>query len=151
MFTSIDKALVAVLGGVVYALAHFGVMVPEAWVETVQGLIVAATPVLVYVFPNKGAFTSSSPSAMDEYGGMSIRSVMLSILGILVIGSLAACGGSPQDIQRQSVLLGCSAQATAQGLVLGSPERTAFVAACITPVIVEVVVDEINEAAEDGT
>jgi hypothetical protein len=53
MVTGIDKAIVAVLGGVVTLLANFGVTMPE----NTQALITAVAPVLtalaVYFTPNK--------------------------------------------------------------------------------------------------
>lgn len=54
MFTAIDKALVAVVMGVLYLLNTFtGLSLPFLDVATVTSVIVFLTPVLVYFFPNK--------------------------------------------------------------------------------------------------
>lgn len=54
MFTSIDKALIAIVMAVAYILTGvFGVNVPEATLATIEAGIVAATPVLVWLIPNR--------------------------------------------------------------------------------------------------
>ncbi len=56
MFTTIDKALVAIVMGVAFVLAQvFGVNVDEATLEKIEAGIVAATPILVWLVPNKTA------------------------------------------------------------------------------------------------
>lgn len=52
MFTSIDKALVAALMGLIYIANHFGlnIGVSEATVSLIVGVL---TPVLVHLMPNK--------------------------------------------------------------------------------------------------
>lgn len=54
MFTSIDKALIGLVMALAYLATAFGYTVPDAWVTTAEGFIVAITPILVYLIPNKG-------------------------------------------------------------------------------------------------
>ena len=63
MFTSFDKALVALAGAALFLLNHFA-GVDLGWSEeTVAALVAAATPLLTYVVPNKrgGAARRLSP------------------------------------------------------------------------------------------
>jgi hypothetical protein len=53
MFTSIDKALVALVMAVLSILTFFGITVPEWASEQAVGSVIGAlTPVLVYFWPN---------------------------------------------------------------------------------------------------
>lgn len=54
MFTSVDKALVALVMGALYVATSFGVMVP-AWASqtSIESVIGILTPILVYFVPNK--------------------------------------------------------------------------------------------------
>lgn len=54
MFTSIDKALVALLGAIVYlASALFGVELSWLTADMIQNAVTFATPLLVWLVPNK--------------------------------------------------------------------------------------------------
>jgi hypothetical protein len=53
MFTSIDKALIAIVAGVIYFANTLGFAVPAEWVATINSGIVAITPILVWLMPNK--------------------------------------------------------------------------------------------------
>lgn len=54
MITSLDKALIALAGAVIYFLSNFaGVQIGEELAGTIQTVIVALTPILVYLIPNK--------------------------------------------------------------------------------------------------
>lgn len=53
MFTSIDKALVAALGALVYFLAQFGITIPWLTPEIIENIAVGLTPILVWLIPNK--------------------------------------------------------------------------------------------------
>lgn len=54
MFTSIDKALVAAVMGVLFILQTYtGISLPWATPETVSTIIGLLTPVLVWAIPNK--------------------------------------------------------------------------------------------------
>ena len=53
MFTSIDKALVAALGALVYFLAQFGITLPWLTPEIIENIAVGLTPILVWLIPNK--------------------------------------------------------------------------------------------------
>jgi hypothetical protein len=58
MYTSIDKALVALAGAVVYLLtALFGVNVSWLSPEMIQNGVTFLTPLLVWLVPNKPAAT----------------------------------------------------------------------------------------------
>jgi hypothetical protein len=56
MFTSIDKAIIGAIMGLIFILSSQGVAIPEflneTWVTSVVGVL---TPVLVYFVPNKGS------------------------------------------------------------------------------------------------
>jgi hypothetical protein len=54
MFTSIDKALVALLGAIVYLLsALFGVEIGWLTQDLIQNAVTFVTPLLVWAVPNK--------------------------------------------------------------------------------------------------
>lgn len=53
MFTSIDKALVALVMGALYLLNSFGGIDFGISEEAVTGLIGVLTPILVWLIPNK--------------------------------------------------------------------------------------------------
>lgn len=53
MFTSFDKALVALLGAAVYFLGLFGVEFIWLTPEVIQNIAVGITPFLVWLIPNK--------------------------------------------------------------------------------------------------
>lgn len=53
MFTSVDKALTAIVAALAYLATTFGYTVPTEWIDEAQGVIVAVTPFLVWLFPNK--------------------------------------------------------------------------------------------------
>lgn len=53
MFTSFDKALVALLGAVVYFLGLAGISLPWLTPEVIQNIAVGLTPFLVWLVPNK--------------------------------------------------------------------------------------------------
>ncbi len=54
MFTTIDKALVAIIGGVIYLLSALGVIPADAVSpETIAGWASVLTPILVWLVPNK--------------------------------------------------------------------------------------------------
>lgn len=54
MFTTIDKALVAGLGAIIYFLGEFGIGLPfEASEALLQSLAAVLTPILVWAIPNK--------------------------------------------------------------------------------------------------
>lgn len=56
MFTTIDKALVAAVMGLIFILQTNGLVLPEFLTEDwITSLIGVATPVVVYFFPNKVA------------------------------------------------------------------------------------------------
>jgi hypothetical protein len=55
MFTSIDKALVAVVMAGLFLLTEFTGVDLGLSQETVAAIIAAATPLLVYIVPNKRA------------------------------------------------------------------------------------------------
>jgi hypothetical protein len=56
MFTSIDKALVALVMAVLFILTQLGIAVPSWANETVVTSIIAGvTPILVWWIPNKKA------------------------------------------------------------------------------------------------
>lgn len=55
MFTSIDKALVALVMGVLFLLNTFAGIDLGVSEETVTAIIAAATPLLVWLIPNKPA------------------------------------------------------------------------------------------------
>ncbi len=54
MITNFDKAIVAMLGAIVFGAMQAGVPVPE-WMDTqwVQALAATLTPILVWLIPNK--------------------------------------------------------------------------------------------------
>lgn len=56
MFTSVDKALVALFMAFAYMLSHFGIVLPE-WVSEGNAGMLAGfiSTVLVYIVPNKTA------------------------------------------------------------------------------------------------
>lgn len=53
MFTSMDKAIAALLGVVVYLLAQFGITLPWVTADLLQDIAVYLTPFLVWLVPNK--------------------------------------------------------------------------------------------------
>lgn len=54
MFTTIDKAIAAILGGLVYMLSYLGIIPADAVSpETVGAWAAVITPILVYLIPNK--------------------------------------------------------------------------------------------------
>lgn len=53
MFTSIDKALVAAFGAIVYLAQAFGGVNIGISNETFATIMAAAMPILVYLVPNK--------------------------------------------------------------------------------------------------
>lgn len=54
MFTTIDKAIVAILSGVIYLLSYLGVIPPDfVSPETIAALAAVITPALVWWIPNK--------------------------------------------------------------------------------------------------
>lgn len=53
MFTTFDKALVALLGALVYFLAQFGITIPWLTPEIIEDIAVGLTPFLVWLIPNK--------------------------------------------------------------------------------------------------
>ena len=54
MFTSIDKAIVAAIMGLLFILSSAGVAIPEFINEQyVQTIVGVATPFLVWAIPNK--------------------------------------------------------------------------------------------------
>lgn len=53
MFTSIDKALTAIIMAILYLLNTFGVVDIGLSEETVGGILAAALPLLVWWIPNK--------------------------------------------------------------------------------------------------
>lgn len=56
MFTAIDKALVALVGAVVYlASALFGVEIGWLTPDMIQNAVTFVTPLLVWLVPNKTA------------------------------------------------------------------------------------------------
>lgn len=56
MFTSIDKALIALVMSVAFMLNQFGLDIPAWFTESgVTGVISALNPILVYFFANKVA------------------------------------------------------------------------------------------------
>ena len=55
MFTSIDKALVAIVMAAFFMLNEFGGIEIGLSEETVTAIIAAATPILVYFVPNRRA------------------------------------------------------------------------------------------------
>ncbi len=61
MFSSIDKAIVAILSGIVFLAAEFGLDVPIS-----EGVIAAIgtviTSILVYFVPNKSVPSAQPPS-----------------------------------------------------------------------------------------
>jgi len=63
MFTSLDKALVALVMAVLAILNQaFGIVTPSFLSETNVTMIIAAlTPLLVYVIPNKAAVAPTTP------------------------------------------------------------------------------------------
>lgn len=56
MFSGLDKAIVAAFMSIMALLNTAGVNIP-AWAgeDWITALVAAATPILVYVWPNKGA------------------------------------------------------------------------------------------------
>lgn len=54
MFTSVDKALAALIGGVVFLLQQYA-QVDLSWLSasTIEGFIPFLTAILVYLVPNK--------------------------------------------------------------------------------------------------
>jgi|TARA_Y100000034_G_C6794879_1_gene356194 hypothetical protein len=54
VITNFDKAIVAMLGAIVFGAMQAGVPVPE-WMDTqwVQALAATLTPILVWLIPNK--------------------------------------------------------------------------------------------------
>ena len=58
MFTSIDKALVALIGAIVYLLsAFFGIKISWITPDLIQNVVTFVTPLLVWLVPNKKALT----------------------------------------------------------------------------------------------
>lgn len=55
MFTSIDKALTALVMATLFLLNQFAGLDLGLSAETVAAVIAAATPVLIYLIPNKAA------------------------------------------------------------------------------------------------
>lgn len=55
MFTSIDKALVALVMSGVYLVNHFSPYHFELDQDSVSAIVAAITPVLIYFVPNKDA------------------------------------------------------------------------------------------------
>ena len=55
MFTTIDKALAAIVLAAIFLLNEFGGIDIGLSEETVTAIIAAATPILVYFIPNKRA------------------------------------------------------------------------------------------------
>jgi hypothetical protein len=55
MFTSLDKALVALIMGILYILNTFAGINIGLSAETVGSIIGILTPILVYLVPNKAA------------------------------------------------------------------------------------------------
>ncbi len=54
MFTSIDKALVALIGGLIFIVStYFGVNLSWISQETIATIVGLLTPVLVWAIPNK--------------------------------------------------------------------------------------------------
>lgn len=55
MFTSFDKALVALVMAVLYFANYFGIFSAVVDPAAIEKIIVALTPFFVYFFPNKTA------------------------------------------------------------------------------------------------
>lgn len=55
MITSFDKALVALLGALVYFAGLFGISLPWLTPDVIQNIAVGLTPILVWLIPNKAA------------------------------------------------------------------------------------------------
>lgn len=54
MFTSIDKALVALIGAIVYLIsAFFGIELSWLTTDMIQNAVTFLTPLLVWLIPNK--------------------------------------------------------------------------------------------------
>lgn len=54
MFTSVDKALIALIMSVAFMLSQFGIDIPAWFTESgVTGVISALNPILVWAFANK--------------------------------------------------------------------------------------------------
>ena len=54
MFTAVDKALVALIGALVYlASTFFGIEASWLTTDMIQNAVTFLTPVLVYLVPNK--------------------------------------------------------------------------------------------------
>lgn len=53
MITSIDKALAALLGAIVYFLGLYDITLPWLTAEMQQQIAVALTPIVVWAVPNK--------------------------------------------------------------------------------------------------
>ena len=63
MFSSIDKALVAMVMGILFIVqTYFGFNTSWISQETVATIIGLITPVLVWAIPNKGSVVSNIPS-----------------------------------------------------------------------------------------
>ena len=58
MFTSVDKALVAVVMAALFLLNEFTGITIGLSEDTVAGIIGVVTPLLVYLIPNKGTSTA---------------------------------------------------------------------------------------------
>lgn len=160
MFFTFDKAIAAFFMPVIVFVAEAGLSSEKAVIDVITDpktwVVAVLTAIVVYAKGNANTVYTADPDKVRAFlsersGAVSIRALVSMVLGLILIASLSACGGSPKDLQRQTALLNCSAQATAQGLTLGSPERNTFIAACITPVIVDVIVEDINEGVTDGT
>ena len=55
MFTSVDKALAAVIMAAIYLLKFFGVVDIPVDDQKLAGLLAVITPIVVYFIPNKKA------------------------------------------------------------------------------------------------
>ncbi len=72
MFTSVDKALVALIMGVLYILNTFAGIDLGVDAQTVSVIIGALTPVLVYFVPNKNTVyvTDTQKAQLDRTGSL---------------------------------------------------------------------------------
>ena len=61
MFTSIDKALVALFGAIIYLIsAFFGIEFSWLTPDMIQNAVTVVTPLLVWLIPNKPRALPSS-------------------------------------------------------------------------------------------
>lgn len=102
MFTSIDKALVALIMGIIFIVSSLGIAVPEflneKYVTTVVGFL---TPFLVWFTPNR-------PNGNGTKAQMHPFTIIAAI-GLFLFGGLAGCetigGYDNVDTTRKAVLV----------------------------------------------